>query len=49
MMSSTISTCLPWRSVSRSLRICTTPLDCVPAPYDETAIQSIGDDGRQRA
>ena len=40
-MSSTISTCLPVRSVSRSLRICTTPLDFVPAPYDDTAIQSI--------
>lgn len=28
-------------SVSRSLRIRTTPEDWVPAPYDETAIQSM--------
>ena len=28
-------------SVSRSLRIRTTPLDLVPEPYDEIAIQSI--------
>ncbi|CAM5334214.1 hypothetical protein SCALM49S_01607 [Streptomyces californicus] len=50
MMSSTIRTCLPLMSVSRSLRIRTTPDDWVPAPYDETAIQSIvtGDD-RARA
>src|SRR3954451_11527158 len=41
MMSSTIRTCLPLMSVSRSLRIRTTPEDWVPAPYDDTAIQSI--------
>ena len=35
MMSSTMSTCLPVMSVSRSFRIWTTPLDFVPAPYDE--------------
>src|SRR3954468_16221237 len=41
MMSSTIRTCLPLMSVSRSLRIRTTPEDWVPAPYDDTAIQSM--------
>ena len=40
-MSSTIRTCLPLMSVSRSLRIRTTPEDWVPAPYEDTAIQSI--------
>jgi hypothetical protein len=41
MMSSTISTCRLVMSVSRSLRIRTTPDDLVPDPYDEIAIQSI--------
>ncbi len=41
MMSSTIRTCLPLMSVSRSLRMRTTPEDWVPAPYEETAIQSM--------
>ncbi len=41
MISSTITTCRPLMSVSRSLRIRTTPLDFVPEPYDEIAIQSI--------
>jgi hypothetical protein len=41
MMSSTMSTCRPLMSVSRSLRIRTTPEDFVPEPYDDTAIQSI--------
>ncbi len=41
MMSSTMRTCLPLMSVSRSLRIRTTPEDWVPAPYDDTAIQSM--------
>src|SRR5690606_1632249 len=41
MMSSTIRTCRPLMSVSRSLRIRTTPEDWVPAPYDDTAIQSM--------
>ena len=40
-MSSTIRTCSPLMSVSRSLRIRTTPEDLVPAPYDDTAIQSM--------
>ncbi len=40
-MSSTIRTWRPLMSVSRSLRIRTTPEDCVPAPYEDTAIQSI--------
>ena len=40
-MSSTTSTSLPVMSVSRSLRIRTTPEDRVPEPYEETAIQSI--------
>ncbi len=39
-MSSTMMTSRPCRSVSRSLRIRTTPDDFVPEPYDETAIQS---------
>ena len=46
MMSSTMSTWRPVRSVSRSLRMRTTPEDCVPMPYDETAIQSIVTCGR---
>src|SRR6478735_6766195 len=41
MMSSTIRTCRPLMSVSRSLRIRTTPDDWVPAPYEDTAIQSM--------
>ena len=41
MISSTMITCRPEMSVSRSLRIRTTPLDLVPEPYDDTAIQSI--------
>ena len=41
MMSSTIRTWRPVMSVSRSLRIRTTPEDLVPEPYDDTAIQSI--------
>ncbi len=41
MMSSTIRTCLSLMSVSRSLRIRTTPEDWVPAPYEDTAIQSM--------
>ena len=40
-MSSTISTCLPLMSASRSFRMRTTPEDFVPEPYDDTAIQSI--------
>lgn len=40
-MSSTISTSRPAMSVSRSLRIRTTPDDLVPMPYEETAIQSM--------
>ena len=40
-MSSTMSTCRPVMSVSRSLRIRTTPEDFVDDPYEETAIQSI--------
>ncbi len=32
MMSSTMSTCLPVRSVSRSLRMRTTPEEAVPEP-----------------
>jgi hypothetical protein len=40
-MSSTTSTSLPVMSVSRSLRIRTTPEDRVPEPYEDTAIQSI--------
>ena len=41
MISSTIRTLRPTRSVSRSLRIRTTPEDLVPEPYEETAIQSM--------
>ncbi len=41
MISSTMTTCRPEMSVSRSLRMRTTPLDLVPEPYDDTAIQSI--------
>src|SRR3954453_11924501 len=41
MMSSTIRTCLPLMSGTRSLRIRTTPEDWVPAPYGDSAIQSI--------
>src|SRR6476620_809064 len=41
-MSSTISTCRPVMSESRSLRMRTTPLDLVPDPDDDTAIQSTG-------
>src|SRR5213595_61173 len=40
MMSSTTRTLRPVMSRSRSLRIRTTPLDLVPDPYDDTAIQS---------
>src|SRR5580693_8838453 len=40
-MSSTMSTCRPVMSVSRSFRIRTTPEDLVPEPYEEIAIQSI--------
>ena len=40
-MSSMISTLRPAMSVSRSFTMRTTPLDSVPAPYDEVAIQSI--------
>ncbi len=49
MISSTISTCRPVMSVSRSLRIRTTPLDLVPEPYDDTAIQSISTCRSKRA
>ena len=41
MISSTIRTWRPVMSVSRSLRMRTTPELLVPEPYDETAIQSI--------
>ena len=40
-MSSTTRTLRPVMSRSRSFRIRTTPLDFVPEPYEETAIQSI--------
>src|SRR3954451_5758707 len=44
-MSSTITTCRPVMSRSRSLRMRTTPEDVVPCPYDETAMNSISVDG----
>ncbi len=40
-MSSTISTCRPAMSLSRSLRIRTTPDDDVDEPYELTAMNSI--------